>query len=529
MSRRVLAILTLALAAAGIASAQRPPASDTAAVRAVGADSVVLHFVDADLRAVFQALGRYLDRPLLLGALPPARITLETPRPVSRSELLAYVRGLMDSQNLELVRDSAFYRVRQREPVAPMAPPPGAAARAAGGEPELTVIRLRHARATDVAATLSALYGAGGADLGGARPGTLSEELRRNQVPPVGTPPATAADAAPNARSAVLEGDVTIVPDPFTNALLVRATRRDAELLRAAAQELDLRPLQVLIEVLIVETRKDYLLSWGLALSLPPTAVGHGNTTIQGTQQGGGLGDLVLRLLNVGGVDLNAQLNAGASRGDVRILSRPVLLAANNHDARILVGSQRPFVQVSRTLPTDNGVRDQVVQYKDVGTRLSVRPTISADGAYVTLDVVQEVSNATNETQFDAPVIATREAVTQVTVRDGQTIVLGGLIDHQRDATNGGVPFLSDLPLIGGLFGRQSRRTSETELFLFITPRVLHTDDDIQGATERFQGERRCGSARRGPRIPQRVGRPTSCRVLPISTRRAYRRVGPAS
>jgi general secretion pathway protein D len=123
------------------------------------------------------------------------------------------------------------------------------------------------------------------------------------------------------------------------------------------------------------------------------------------------------------------------------------------------------------------------VQYKDVGTRLTVRPTISADG-YVTLEVVQEVSNATAETAFDAPVIATREAATQVTVRDGQTIVLGGLLDHQRETTNGGVPFLSDLPLIGGLFGRQTRRASDTELFMFLTPRVLRNDAEVEAATE---------------------------------------------
>lgn len=123
-----------------------------------------------------------------------------------------------------------------------------------------------------------------------------------------------------------------------------------------------------------------------------------------------------------------------------------------------------------------------MVQYKDVGTRLTVRPTISADG-YVTLDVVQEISNATSEEAFDAPVISTREAATQVTVRDGQTIVLGGLIDHQRDDSNRGVPFLSDLPILGGLFGSQSRRTTETELFLFLTPRVLRTDEEVDRAT----------------------------------------------
>jgi general secretion pathway protein D len=485
-------ILRVACAGLSLALPLAAHAQDTSSVRATG-DSVVLRFVDADLRAVLQALGPYLDRPILFAGLQGSRVSLATPRAVARTALLPLVRGLVEAQNLELVRDSAFYRVKPHEQPAPPAPQSAASQR---GQLELTVVRLRHARAADVAATLSSLYGGGGADLGGGgRPGTLSEELRRNLVPPVGAAQA-ASQPAPSgpARSAVLEGSVTIVPDPFTNALLIRATEHDAELLQQAVHELDLRPLQVLIEVVIAEARRDHQMAWGVDLTLPPTRVGDGNTTVEGTQLGSGLGDLVLRVLNIGHADLDAVLRAGATRGDVQILSRPVLLASNNHDARILVGSQRPFVQVSRTLATDNTARDQVVQYKEVGTRLTVRPTISADG-YVTLEVTQEVSNATAETQFDAPVISTREAATQVTVRDGQTIVLGGLLDHQRDVTSGGVPFLSDLPLIGGLFGRQARQTSETELFLFLTPRVLRSDEEVEGATHDFE-QRAPGGAR---------------------------------
>lgn len=477
MKSRLLAALLLAFAATRELSAQ-----DTSAVRTVG-DSVSIRFVDADLRAVIQGLGRYLDRPVLFAGVPGTRVTLETPRPVARGELFAILRGLVESQNLEIVRDSSYYRIKAREPVAP--PAPAAANAATATNPiQLTVVRLRHARAGDVAATLSALYGGGGADLGGGRQGTLSEELRRNLVPPAGAAP-NAAPSAPPARNAVLEAAITIVPDPFTNALLIRATARDAELLTQAVAALDLRPLQVLIEVVIVEARRDQQMAWGVDLSLPATGVGRGNTTVEGTQVGGGLGDLVLRILNIGHVQLDAVLRAGATRGAVQILSRPVLLAANNREARILVGSQRPFVQVSRTLATDNTARDQVVQYKDVGTRLTVRPTISADG-YVTLDVIQEVSNATAETAFDAPVIATREAATQVTVRDGQTIVLGGLLDTQKESTSGGVPFLSDLPIVGGLFGRQTRRASETEMFLFLTPRVIRTDAESDSLTQRY-------------------------------------------
>ncbi len=474
--------------AAAIAFALAPTpaaAQDTASVRATG-DSVTVRFVDADLRAVVQALGRLLDRPVLFANLPGARVTLETPRPVARADLPALLRGLLDGQNLELVRDSAFYRVRPREQVAPVAPPRFSPAQ--GGEQVLTVVRLRHARAADVAATVSALYGTGGADLGGgARPGTLSEELRRNLVPPtVPGAPSAVAVPPPGGHPAVLEASITIVPDAVTNALLIRATPHDAELLGQAIEALDIRPLQVLIEVVIVEARRDRQLGFGTDLTLPPNGVGRGNATIDATQQGGGLGDFVLRIMNIGHGDIDAVLRAGASRGDVQILSRPVLLAANNHEARINVGSQRPFVQVSRSLPTETPTRDQVVQYKDVGTRLTVRPTISGDG-YVTLEVSQEVNAATSETAFDAPVISTREAATQVLVRDGQTIVLGGLVDRQRDVTSGGVPILSAIPLLGGLFGRQSRRTAETELFLFLTPRVLRTDEEVEGATRDYR------------------------------------------
>ena len=160
-------------------------------------------------------------------------------------------------------------------------------------------------------------------------------------------------------------------------------------------------------------------------------------------------------------------------------MTRPVVIAANDEEAQVVVGSQRPFVQVSRALPTEDAVRDQVVQYKDVGTKLTVRPTISVDGT-VQLSVSQEVSNATTETAFDAPVISTRSIRTDLLIKDGQTVVLGGLSDRERDVSTEGLPLLSSIPFIGGLFGRYSRTSTETELFVFLTPRVIRNDDDAE-------------------------------------------------
>lgn len=346
----------------------------------------------------------------------------------------------------------------------------------------LYVIRLRHARADDVAATINALYGRASAlgELGDRRRPTLNAELREQRVPPVERRRESEAASADPGRPAALAGDVTIVPDPRTNSLLVRAAPADFELIQAAVHELDLRPLQVLIEVVIAEVRRDRRFAFGLDVELPPQRL-EGDGTISGSVTGVGLGDFVLEVMRLGGVDLEAALRVAASRGDVEILSRPVILAANNETAEILVGSQRPFVQVARVLPTDAPVRDQVIQFKDVGTRLTVRPTISADG-YVRLQVIQEVNAVTNEVAFDAPVISTRTVDTHLLIQDGHTAVLGGLSDRQVDITRGGVPLLSSIPLIGGLFGRTSRQTTETELFLFLTPRVLYDDGDMSEA-----------------------------------------------
>jgi general secretion pathway protein D len=199
------------------------------------------------------------------------------------------------------------------------------------------------------------------------------------------------------------------------------------------------------------------------------------------------LGDLVIKVMGAGGIkDLELVLRAAASHGDVTIVSRPAVIAANNEQAQILVGSQRPFVQVSRSLPTDAASRDQVVQYKDVGTKLSVRPTISSDG-YVMLEVTQEISQATSEVQFNAPIISTRSVQTRLLLKDGQTVVIGGLRDRQHEVTRAGVPFLSSIPIIGGLFGREIRTSNATELFLFITPRILRTDDDAKRITQPAQ------------------------------------------
>jgi general secretion pathway protein D len=196
---------------------------------------------------------------------------------------------------------------------------------------------------------------------------------------------------------------------------------------------------------------------------------------------------LTVDVVRFGSVDIQATLAALAVDGDVRILSRPVVLAQNNQEARILVGSQQPFVQFSQVDVT--GTPFQTVQYREVGTVLTILPTINEDG-YVNLSVAQEVSSATAETQFGAPIISTREAETQLLARNGQTVVLGGLIDEQRDKVNSGIPFLKDIPLLGLLFGTRHERVGNSELFLFLTPYIVASDEDADAFRQRIENTR---------------------------------------
>jgi type II secretion system protein D len=473
-------------------------------------DSVTIRIVSTELRSAVQIMQQYLDRPVIfVGASPGPQVTLETPHPVPRADVVRYLRGLLEAQGYELVSDSASgtYRAKIKEIVPPPraspsstptpTPTPTVSGTASLGArqsaaPELFVIALKHARAADVASNVNTLFGRGtfGQARNGSQSPTLADELRANQIPSIDAqqPP---LPTAPAVRPATLTGDITIVPDTRANSLLIRANRADFDLIKSIVDQIDVRPPQALIEVLIVEAQRNRSFSLGVQAAADDVSLSRRRSTAGSASLApgsGGLGDFTLKVMGLAGINLDATIGAAAGRGDVRIISRPVVLTANDEQAEVVVGSQRPFVQVSRSLPTnDVGVRDEVVQYKDVGTKLRVRPTISIDGT-VQLEVSQEVSNATTETQFNAPVISTRSVRTDLIVRDGQTIVLGGLTDREHDVQSEGVPFLSSIPFVGGFFGRQSRNTTETELFVFLTPRVIRTDDDAERLTSPLRG-----------------------------------------
>jgi general secretion pathway protein D len=443
---------------------------------------ILVDFQDADLRLVIAALAEAGNVNVIYGEIPSRRVTLRMRQPLAPEAVVSLLKNLARSNGLQVIEEAGFLRLEAGTGVPTPSGPDSA--KAAGSEVRLFVHRLKHARAEQLAQTIQSLFG--GSRAAGSRPGLrevpLSETLRESALPPArpdSAAPITVGVELGGQRASLpgtLRGEVQIVAEERTNALLVRSQSADWDILRQTIDALDVRPLQVLIEVVIAEVRKTSETSLSVTGS-----VSDGGTTpsVKGTLSGNTTGDFVLEILRKRtGLDLNLALTALASRGDVRIISRPVVLAQNNQEARILVGTERPFVQASRSLPTDAGVRDQIIQYRDVGTKLTIVPTINDDG-YVNLQILQEVSTATAEVQFGAPIISTREASTQLFVRDGQTAVIGGLIDRQYEKTKSGIPVLMDIPVLGALFGSTRRNTTNSELFLFLTPHIVETDADL--------------------------------------------------
>jgi general secretion pathway protein D len=181
------------------------------------------------------------------------------------------------------------------------------------------------------------------------------------------------------------------------------------------------------------------------------------------------------------GKSLNAVLSTLASDKRFNVLSTPRICTTNNRQAQINISQSVPYVQDVRE--TESGTRTYSIGYLDVGIILDVTPRITRDGL-VTIEVVQQANELQGFTTFQAPMVSQRQAETTITVRDGETIILGGMIRDQKDRTVRKVPVLGDLPLIGGLFRSMSNSTQKTELMVFLTPRVVRDPEQAAQLTE---------------------------------------------
>ncbi len=279
-----------------------------------------------------------------------------------------------------------------------------------------------------------------------------------------------------------------IIADETDNALIVQGTVREYRAVEKAIAELDVAPLQVLIEAVIAEVTLNNELKYGLQWYLA-------SGKLSGTLSPNTNGSVAASYPGIAAVfssnSVNVVLSALESRTKVNVISSPSMMVLDNRTANLLVGDQVPIAtqQATNTVVAGAPIVNSI-EYKDTGVILKVTPHVS-DGGSVRLDIDQEVSDviATTTSTLTSPTIEQRKFSSSVSVRDGESIALGGLISDRHEVDNGGVPLLKDIPYIGNLFKTVNKTTARTELIVLLTPHVVRSDEEIRQITSQLRDQ----------------------------------------
>lgn len=413
---------------------------------------------------------------------------------------------------------------------------------AAGG---VNVYRCQHVSAADLADTLSGIFGSGVQRSSKASIASGRKSLSATNKSSGGTSSSTSSmggstgtnrqqdsasertlsdrtDRSANRSSGALGGslsggigssgggnnempNVKILADEGNNALIIVATAQEYAVIQRVLKQLDVLPLQVMIDATIVEVTLNDHLKYGLQWYFSHDNGGT-NVITGGADNGLNLTQLAKNAAEgvaTGGFsyafssnskDINAVLSASATKGNINVISSPSLMVLNNQEASIKVGDSVPIRSSVSTNLTAGGanstpIQTSSIQMIDTGVNLSVRPRVNSSGL-VLMDILQSVNEATETTtskNIDSPTIQKREIESSVAIQSGETIVLGGLIKDKNNYSRDGVPFFHELPLIGPLFGGTLRNNDKTELVVLLTPRVMKSRQDAQDITQEFK------------------------------------------
>lgn len=320
------------------------------------------------------------------------------------------------------------------------------------------------------------------------------------------------------ARAPVLGEEVQILADKPTNSLIIVASPQDFETLKGVIKKLDIMRAQVLVEALIVEVSLDKskeigvqwqylsheqagnLRFYGATGPPGPVDTSKGAPDFSALRIGEFLMGVFKGPITIAGqefLNLNALIRAFQTASDVNILSTPHILTLDNEEAEIVIAETRPFLKsqtgtAESTTTTEEAVTTGVVQtfeFKDVGITLRITPQISK-GKFVRLNIYQEVSDVIGEVDTAGAFITSkRQARTTVVVKDGQTVVIGGLIQDRKARTTTGVPCLANIPIFGTAFRTKSLAGTKRNLLIFITPHILTSPEAMAKVTERKKKE----------------------------------------
>jgi general secretion pathway protein D len=343
-------------------------------------------------------------------------------------------------------------------------------------ERQVFVYPLKNAEASNLKEILNNLF----SEMQSLNEQGSSSTGQRFQGPAMGPGAQTSQDTG----NGDLSDEAYFEADEQTNSLLVMTSSKNYTKIKPIIKQLD-KPLgQVLIKVLFAEVTHSDSVDLGTEFSVLNMR-SDGDSTLFSTDFGIASQSSGLVVKAVEG-DLTMTLRALQEVGKLNILSRPYILTSDNQTATITVGEEVPFIRNTRT--TETGQTINTIEYEDIGIILEVTPSINPEGL-VTMDVTPEISATTGKTvpiseAVNAAVFAKRSSQTRVVVRDGQTIVIGGLIEDESTETVRKVPLIGDIPILGALFQRTVQDKSKTELLIFLTPRVATKAEELTAISE---------------------------------------------
>lgn len=297
--------------------------------------------------------------------------------------------------------------------------------------------------------------------------------------------PRTTGTAAP-----ATAGASRVVVDQASNTIIFQGSSEDYGQIRSILELLDKPTSAVLIEVTVAELALTDNMQLGVEWLVERASVG-GIVTQFGTLGGLGLGTAGFNYSRIDSPNgKTLLLNALASDNRSTILSSPRIVARNGEIATIQVGQEVPIITSQQTTPTTGGTGGilQTVQYRSTGVILKVRPVIHS-GNQIDIDVTQEVSAAQSTTTgvSTSPTFGTRKVDTKLSLKEGATVLLGGLISNNNSQGNAGIPFLKNIPIVGQLFRTDTLKSDRTELIVLITPYIIANDSDAQAVTDAFK------------------------------------------
>lgn len=299
-----------------------------------------------------------------------------------------------------------------------------------------------------------------------------------------------------------LTDDVKIIPDANNNFIVFKATARDWLIIKNLLKEIDVLPRQVLIDVLIAEVSLNDETKYGIDWFLQTKGISiNGNkydgqlTLLQSSidQSSLSASDAASALAYPSGMgyrllgndnDIRMMINLINDTTDVEIISAPNILAADNQTSKIEVGEDVPTL--SNTTVTSVNTT-QGIEYRKTGVLLEVTPSIN-DSGVVRMEVQQEVSTVNDKSieGINSPVFNNRTATTYLIARDGQHIIIGGLMQTTKNETTSGIPLLKDIPYLGYLFGSKGYKVDKKELIFILTPHVIKSPGDAERITREF-------------------------------------------